>query len=414
MDQKPLFPKDFHWGAASSAFQVEGGIENMDWAQAAREGRVPLIGAACDHYHRYNEDFDLVKELGHNAYRFSVEWARIEPEEGVFSEDALEHYVEVLRALHVRGITPYVTLWHFTLPLWFSESGGWERKDAPQLFARYCGRVVQKLGPLSTHFATINEPVVYASNGWIRGIWPPFHIFSPIRGMGIIKPVLEKDEQPAKTLYTPRAYVRIRRALARAHNRAYHRIKAECPTAQVSIVKNVIVFEGGGNPVHRLMAFVMNYHWTFSFMRKVAKRCDEIGLNYYFYRRFGDTATYEKTDMHWDMVPEKIESALCILWRYKKPLYVAEAGLADAADSRRAAYIRGTVRGIGRALNRGVTVTGCMYWSLLDNYELAAGFEYRFGLIEVNYDTLERTVRPSAYVYKSIIEAHGTNLEDSV
>ncbi len=114
---KKTFPRGFYWGAATASYQVEGGIENTDWAKAAREGRVPPCGQACDHYHRYESDFDLAKDLGHNAHRFSVEWARIEPEEGKFNHEAIAHYREVLKALHARKITPFITLWHFTLPL---------------------------------------------------------------------------------------------------------------------------------------------------------------------------------------------------------------------------------------------------------------------------------------------------------
>ena len=121
------FPEGFFWGAATASYQVEGGIENCDWAKAATDGRVPVCGQACAHYTRFKEDFDLAKSLSHNAHRFSIEWARIEPVQGQFNEEAIAHYREVLNALRERGISPFITLWHFTLPLWFSESGGFER-----------------------------------------------------------------------------------------------------------------------------------------------------------------------------------------------------------------------------------------------------------------------------------------------
>jgi len=171
------FPDGFYWGAATASYQVEGGIEHNDWAQAAREGRVPPCGRACDHYNRYAVDFDIAQELGHTAHRFSVEWARIEPEEGVFNAEAILHYRAVLKALKDRNITPFVTIWHFTLPLWFSESGSFERDDAPEIFARYAAYVVEELGDLCDHFSTMNEPNVFGSNGWLRGSWPPFKRF---------------------------------------------------------------------------------------------------------------------------------------------------------------------------------------------------------------------------------------------
>jgi len=170
------FPEGFYWGAATASYQVEGFNENNDWAKAAKEGRVPPAGRLADHYHRYEEDFDIAKDLGHNAHRFSIEWGRIEPQEGVFDQEEIEHYRKVLKALHKRKITPFVTLWHFTLPLWFSESGGFERKDAPEVFARYCAFVAKELGDQCDHFSTMNEPNVFGSNGYLRGSWPPLNV----------------------------------------------------------------------------------------------------------------------------------------------------------------------------------------------------------------------------------------------
>ena len=139
-------------------------------------------------------------------------------------------------------------------------------------------------------------------------------------------------------------------------------------------------------------------------MKRVYKQCDSIGLNYYFYTQFGDTRKWRKTDMDWNFAPEHIYDALKMLSRYKKPLFVSEAGLADEHDSGRAEYITRQVQGIWHAINDGMDVRGHMYWSLLDNYEWALGFEKRFGLVEVDYNTQERKIRPSAYVYKKICE----------
>lgn len=379
MSTNLTFPSHFLWGSATASYQVEGGIDNCDWAQAAREGKVPICGTACDHYHRFREDFDLAKSLGHTMHRLSVEWARIEPEEGKFDEKELEHYREVLRALHERGMTPSVTLWHFTLPLWFSERGGWEHKDAPEVFARYCACVVEALGDLCTQYATLNEPMVVAGIGYIRGRWPPFG---------------------------HHAYVRYFRALfnmIRGHNLAYRAIKQTRPQAQVGIVKHTIAYTANRNPFNRIRAWVATVRWTRLFMYRVYTQCDWIGLNYYNRHVYGDTRNLAKTDMGWNIDPEGIYDALTLLSRYKRPLYVAEAGCADAHDRFRADYIRDTVRAIHHAITDGVDVRGYCYWSLLDNYEWAEGFDKRFGLIEVNYDTQERRIRPSAYVYKDLI-----------
>lgn len=401
---KTAFPKGFFWGASAASYQVEGGIENVDWAKAAKEGRVPACGLACDHYHRYESDFDLAKSLGHNAHRLSVEWARIEPEEGKFNEEEIAHYRNVLEALHARGMTPMITLWHFTLPLWFVEKGGFEQKNSPEIFARYCAHVVEKLADLCTHFSTMNEPIVYASNGWLRGSWPPFKRFTCTDFVNITNTNKKHEVRADKGLHGLFLFLRVRKNLSLAHNAAYRAIKLKRRDVDVGLVKHVIFFEGNGNPINKIKAWVANWQWTHVFMERTYQHCDSIGVNYYFHKKFGDRATYQKTDMNWDVYPEGIYGALNILARYNKPLYVTEAGVADAEDTLRTDYIEKQVEGVRRALSAGVDVRSHMYWSLLDNYEWALGFEKRFGLIAIDYQTLERTIRPSAYVYKEIIE----------
>jgi beta-glucosidase len=402
--QKMNFPKGFLWGASSASYQVEGGIENTDWAKAAREGRVPVCGRACDHYNRFEADFDLAKSLGHNAHRLSIEWARIEPEEGVFNEEAVAHYREVLQALHDRGITPLITLWHFTLPLWFGDTGGFERKDAPEVFARYCAFVASRLSDLATHFSTINEPSVYGSNGWLRGSWPPFKRFALTDLVAITNSGRSYESKADKGVKQFFLWRRVMKNLALSHNAAYRAIKKVAPNTDINFVHHVIVFDSNWNPFNKIVAWVANYSWTHVFMRRTKGHYDSIGLNYYFYTQFGDTRQWRKTDMDWNFAPEHIYDALMILKRYKKPVYVCEAGVADATDGGRGEYIERQVEATHKALQSGVDVRGHMYWSLLDNYEWALGFEKRFGLIEVNYNTLERAVRPSAYRYKEIIE----------
>ena len=172
----------------------------------------------------------------------------------------------------------------------------------------------------------------------------------------------------------------------------------------MSVVKHVIVFAANWNPFNKLKAAIANYAWTSIFMNRVQNHTDSIGLNYYFYTQFGDTRQWKKTDMDWNFAPGHIYEALMRLARYNKPLFVSEGGLADADDSDRAEYITKQVEGTWRAIQDGADVRGHLYWSLMDNYEWALGFGMRFGLIEIDYDTLERKVRPSAYVYKEIIE----------
>ncbi|MEZ4104407.1 MAG: family 1 glycosylhydrolase [Candidatus Paceibacterota bacterium] len=397
------FPEGFYWGAATSAFQVEGGITGMDWETAANKGLVPKIGRAADHYNRYEEDFDIAKELGHNSHRFSIEWARIEPEEGKFDEEAIEHYRQVLKALKKRDLTPFITLWHFTLPQWFADKGGFEHPDSPSIFAKYCAYVVDKLADDCKYFSTINEPNVFASHGWLFGAWPPFK-----RGRFLWIKFGKPDGtwQSAQTLSFKNTltYFKVVENLIESHNKAYQLIKVKRSSVDVSIVKHVRVFDANWNPLNKLVAKVGAYVQSGYFMNRVAKYLDSIGLNYYRYQKFGDTQIYPKTDMDWNINPDKIELALKYLARYNKPIFISEAGLADASDTRRAKYITEQTKGTWRALQAGVDVRGHMYWSLLDNYELALGFEKRFGLVKIDYDTLERKIRPSAYVYKKICE----------
>lgn len=396
------FPDGFYWGAATASYQVEGGIENTDWAQAATEGRVPVCGIACDHKNRYEEDFLIAKELGHTAHRFSVEWARIEPTEGEFDQAAILHYRAVLKSLHDNGLKPFITIWHFTLPQWFAESGGFERADSPKIFARYAAFIVAELGDLCTHFSTMNEPNVYGSNGWLRGSWPPFKRFSLTDKVSITNSGRQHEARASRGIAPLFLYFRVMRHLAESHNAAYHAIKAVAPAIDVSVVKHVIVFAANDSIYNRLKAKIANYFWTYKFMNQVADCCDSIGLNYYFYTQFGDTRKWRKTDMDWNFAPDHIYDALMMLARYKKPLFVSEGGVADAADSGRAEYITKQVSGVWQAIQDGADVRGHMYWSLLDNYEWALGFTKRFGLVAIDYETQERIIRPSAYVYKKI------------
>ncbi|MEK7390757.1 MAG: glycoside hydrolase family 1 protein [Patescibacteria group bacterium] len=381
------FPEKFLWGAACASYQVEGGIENCDWAMAGRAGRVPPCGSACDHYNRYESDFDNAQKLGHNSHRISIEWARIEPEEGQFDRNEVVHYKNVIKALRARGLEPIVTLWHFTLPAWFANDRGFENPKSVERFGKYAEFVAKEILNEVKFVQTINEPLVWAGNGYIRGYWPPF-----------------------RKNYI--SYLKVVRNLATAHQKAYETIKTVRGDLLVGIAKNNMFFSAKGvNPLNYLMAVVSSYWWNRYFLSKIRRESDFIGLNFYKTLVFGPKSSLPKSDMGWDIFPEGIYHVLKELGRYKKPIYVTENGVADADDSIRKNFIRDHLIQVHGAIQEGVDVRGYFYWSLLDNYEWAHGFEKRFGLIEVDFVTQERRIRASAIAYKNICETNALETE---
>ncbi len=407
------FPPSFLFGASTSAHQVEGNTPN-DWsaweaehaeslAQTAAEhppaggwqgfilGRYPnaltksnyISGLGCDHYHRYEEDFDLARQLGHTTHRFSIEWSRIEPHEDTWSSKELDHYRDVITALRSRNIEPIVTLWHWTLPLWLANIGGVRNPRFPEYFARYVETVVTALGSDVRIWITLNEPEVYALNGYLRGVWPP-------QKRGIFN------------------YIRSTNALIRTHRRAYETIKRLAPESSIGIAANCTYFESAGGPINAALTAALTYLWNNRILDAIRDTSDFIGLNYYFRNRINYGINKNKgervSDVGWEIYPEGIYHLLTSLAaRYAKPIYVTENGLADARDTLRADFIREHLSSVARALQEGVDVRAYCYWSLLDNFEWDKGFWPRFGLIDVDYGSLERTVRPSALAYKKII-----------
>lgn len=361
------FPRGFLWGSATSAYQVEGGNNNSDWEYwKVRAGR------ACDHYNRFEEDFDIAKTLNQNAHRLSIEWARIEPEKGKFDEREVEHYRQVLEALKKRKIRPLVTLHHFTNPVWVTDRGGWENPSVVGYFGSYVRYIVTQLSDLCDFWITINEPAVYVSEGYLYGNWPP------------------GKRDPVK------AYL-VTKHMLQAHQSAYQIIHKIQPRAKVGI------------------AYVMGYFRSpvpfdpLRFLEKKyiegAKVQDFIGLNYY--RAIGWVNNLPKSDVGWRIYPNGLyENLVDLKDQFGLPIYITENGIADEDDDQRADYITDHLVAVWRALDEGVDVQGYFYWSLLDNFEWARGFEPRFGLVEVDYKTMKRKVRPSAQVYARIAKSN--------
>ena len=418
---KLQFPKGFLWGAATSAHQVEGNTTN-DWSEWEKENAERLAkeahkkfghikywerlrpeaedpknyisGIACDHYNRFKEDFDLAKSLHHNAHRFSIEWSRIEPVEGQFDEQALNHYRDVLLALHERGLTPFVTLWHWTMPLWLRDKGGVSSKEFPVYFERYTHFVVSRLNDLVTFWIPLNEPTSVIAGSYTTGQWPP---------------------QKKSYFVAHRVY----KILADSHKRAYQVIHEINPNAQVGLANLLHSFE----PYHEhsffdmLMIRFLHFFTNEYFLRLTRGTHDFLTAQYYFHNRFkfprkvhlGDKPI---NDLGWEIYPKGIYNVLKELHQYNLPIYIPENGLADAFDDYRLDFIRDHLLWVYQAIEEGVDVRGYFYWSLLDNFEWDKGYWPRFGLIAVDRTTQTRTIRPSARAYAQICRDNALEAEN--
>ncbi len=409
-----FFPKDFFWGSATSAYQVEGGNLN-DWSQWEEKNAEKLAhsakkywkswqrkkfpqmlypdnyicGQACDHYHRYEEDFDWIKSLHQNAYRFSVEWSRVEPEEGKFNKRELEHYRQMVMALRDRGIEPFITLKHFANPLWLSKKGGITNSDYPRLFTRYVQKVVQELGEFCQYWITINEMMVILYNAYLgKKNWPGER--------GLIK-----------------AYKYFRMTV-KAHNMAYECIKKECPRAQVGVAQLLNFWEPANKNsfLDRLTTGAARYFSNKKFINAIKSKLDFIGVNYYFHHRLKFPYQQVKiegkvSDLNWEIYPKGIYKVLQEVKKYNLPIYITENGLADAKDKYREVFIKDHLFWINKAIQEKIPVKGYFHWSLMDNFEWDKGFWPRFGLLEIDYKTLARKLRPSGKVYADICATNG-------
>lgn len=401
----------FYWGSATASHQVEGGTKN-DWSAWELQNAERLVreakrnwepwqqekfpemfspenyisGRACDHYHRYEEDFDLAKQGGQNAYRFSIEWSRVEPEEGIFDEKELHHYMHVVRALRARGLEPFITLWHWTLPVWLAEKGGVLAPDFPLYFSRYAEKMANALGKDVIFWITLNEPDVMTSHAYLRGVWPP---------------------QQKNRIH----FFLANNALVNAHKKAFESIKKTLPHAKIGIAKHNVAFVMKRKTwINRLLKRTGQYLWNDWWLYRIQRYQDFIGLNHYnrnvIDNGFSKNENARKTDFGWEFFPQSLFQALIDLRKFKKPIYVTENGIADASepDDKRVEFLREATTALFEAKREGADVRGYFYWSLLDNFEWDKGFWLRFGLVAIDRATLKRTPRKSFWEYKKIIE----------
>lgn len=436
------FPQGFLFGAATAAHQVEGGCLDNDWSEWEREpGRIhdgSNADVACDHYRRYEEDFALAGSLGHNAHRFSIEWARIEPEEGRFDAREVDHYRAVIDSIRSHGMEPLPTLHHFTHPSWVRRDGGWENPRIIDRLARYAGHVARALGDRVGTWWTINEPMVAPALCYLMGIHPP-GVRDFTRALPVARNVLV------------------------AHGAMYHAIHGavshDAKVGPVLQMPFVAPLDPSSEPDREAAAqqdFLFNEYYLEGLRRGVvappigggeevpglAGSYDVIGLNYYArmlvsaesaaalahpaggaspggadgapgmaLRRPDEPSEFDD-QMGWEVWPHGLGEQLLRLRGLGAPLYVTESGMATRDDRARCRHLLAHLLQVHRAIAAGADVRGYMYWTLMDNFEWAEGYTRTFGLVEIDRSRdLARRPREAAVLYRDIARAGGIGRE---
>jgi beta-glucosidase len=383
------FPANFIWGVATAAHQIEGGNFNNDWwvwEHDPASGCAESSGDACDSYHRWHQDVDLVARLGLGAYRFSLEWSRIEPAPGEFSTAALAHYRGVCEACWEREIEPVVTFHHYTLPRWLADRGGWEWAEAPERFARFVTRAGAYLGEVIGRACTINEPNVVGVLGYTLGEFPP----------GV------KDDL--------RRHLAVNDTMVRAHRLAVDALRSGPGRFPVGITLSMaeLVADEGGESVRDAAEEILEN----GFLRATGGD-DFVGVQCYTRIHLGpegkaaDDPTIAQTQMGYEYWPQAVEYTVRRAANYSGiPVIVTENGIATDDDTQRIRYMAEALSGVSRCLDDGIDVRGYFAWSLLDNFEWTHGFKPKFGLYEVDRETFERRPKPSAQWLAGIAQAN--------
>jgi len=402
-----IFPEKFLWGAATAAHQVEGNNINCEsWVLEHLPGTIYAepSGDACDHYHRYPEDIALLSALGFNAYRFSVEWARIEPEEGKYSWAALEHYRRMLAACHEHGLQPVVTYHHFTTPRWLMRMGGWLDEKTPERFARYCERVTQHLGDLIGAACTLNEPNLpvllskilpfrFEELPWWAAAAQAFGV--PPDRLGLFQFVT----RPAA-----------REIILAAHRRAVEAIKAgpgNFPVGLTLALIDIQSIEGGEAQAAAYRQEMSDYYL------EQVRGDDCVGVQTDARMVLGPQGVVkagdevEKNQMGEEYYPEALRGTIRQAAQVAGiPIIVTENGLASTDDARRQEYFQRALRCVAQSLQDGIDVRGYFCWSAFDNFEWNSGYRPKFGIIGVDRSTQQRTPKPSAYWLGAVARAN--------
>lgn len=447
------FSKDFLWGASSAATQIEGawnedGKGESIWDTFGHKGgciaHSETADTACDHYHRWREDVALMKELGLKSYRFSISWPRVLPAgTGAVNQKGLEFYVNLCNELRAAGIKPLATLYHWDLPTALYEKGGWENPDSPLWFEEYVRTVAQALGDRVHAWLTFNEFQMFVGLGYVLGIHAPFNSStSDQRLMGITRSILLAHGRAVSALreVTPSVPVGM------APTGDVHLPKDESPEAVEAARARTFSVEGDyivsnawwGDPIllgrypegakerfGDLLYTLSDEEWA-----QVSQPLDFYGFNCYQgtidypidpmkYDNYGYQGC-PRTLMTWNVTPDALYWSSKFLYeRYQKPLIITENGFSGldwvaldgrVHDGNRIDFLHRYLLGLKRAVDEGIPVLGYHCWSLLDNFEWAAGYDQRFGLIHVDYQTQKRTPKDSAYWYRDVIASNGEAL----
>ena len=424
-----FFPKDFSWGTATAAHQVEGNNTNNNWYQwehsfdkngKSRIHNDQKSGFSVDHWNNYPSDIKLMKDLGTNHYRFSIEWSRVEPSKGFIDQDALDHYRRICDELVNNNITPVATLHHFTHPIWFEEMGAFEKRENIQYFISFSDTVFKFLNDLVPIWCTINEPAVFVSQGYFNGVFPPG----------------KKD---------PKLAAIVLRNMLDSHIELYRHLKSTPAgkNSKIGIVKNIFQFEPHQRwnimdwAVSSMLdsvfnSCIINYFKTgdfdfhlplqarLSFQNpKAISTMDFVGLNYYSHYLVSARPNIKEpfvflqrpneiqTDMDYSIYPEGFYRALHTIKKLDVPIYVTENGIADKKDDRRSLFIDRYIYAMYKAMREGVDIRGYFYWTLMDNFEWAEGYDKKFGLYSVDFNTQERMLREGSKSFKKIINKPG-------
>jgi len=385
------FPKNFFWGTAVSSYQTEGNTIYADWWQWEKS-HPPTdnsrCGNACDFWNRFETYIAQAAKLGSRAFRISFEWSRIQPSPSKFDEHALAQYQEIIQTIRSHNMEPIVTIWHFSLPQWFAELGGWTKAHNRGYWNAYCQTLRDWFGKDIKYWITLNEPSTYATGGYIIGQWPP----------------------GKRTIL---GFLAVLRNLIMAHKNAYAILKNSENKIGASLNLSHDEAIHPGSWLEQFILKILAHYSDWGFLSYICRQLDFLGINYYFHNQISwvpgkkRKRHIDKSDVSWDVCPHGLYQVIEKAYKQcRKPILVTENGVADSHDKIRPSFIYDHIAWLNEAYAKGIPIIGYLHWSLMDNVEWQRGKEPRFGLMEMDYDQLIATPRPSFYIFQNIIKTY--------